>query len=392
MKSWLKWTISFLHAFLLIAFTAFWMSTDYTYGDERFLIKWSSILKRVVFHIDEDPPKKDFLFINLAYEKALIQRDDGPGTEVITDREKLTAFFNILKRHQNDVKFTVCDVLLKGASLHDSLLQSSVSGIQNVVFPTHLTDDGQPEKLTVNVPHAIADYQAVSGGFLKFNLFQNDTLPTLPVYLFEVINGRKLETRNGWYFEDGRPALSTLIIDYQIRSHELFEEAEYPVITLSELLMLPEEVIVNEFLKGRMIIMGDFNQDIHDTVFGSTPGPLILLNVFLTLNDGHHLISIWWLIFLLVSYTLFSRLMLFPNSGTKHKQTGWAAPLFGSAIYLSVLSFASYMVFNQHIQVLIITLYINLLRFFLQLNQPVWSKANTKKWLIDVSKTYFKFK
>ena len=69
-----KWLISFLHAFVLIAFTAVWMNTGFTYGDEQLLIKWSSIFKRLVLNIDVDPPKKDFNFINLAYEKSLIER------------------------------------------------------------------------------------------------------------------------------------------------------------------------------------------------------------------------------------------------------------------------------------------------------------------------------
>ena len=135
MKSWLKWLISLGHAFVLMVLTAFWMNTDYTYGDEELLVQWSSVLKRVVFNIDEDPPKKDYLFVNLAYEKALIPLESGLGNEVITDRGKLASFFDILKRNQEQVKFTVCDVFLQGTSENDSLLEGSVKGIKKHRLP-----------------------------------------------------------------------------------------------------------------------------------------------------------------------------------------------------------------------------------------------------------------
>ncbi|MDB5014604.1 MAG: hypothetical protein JWQ25_2806 [Daejeonella sp.] len=369
------------------------MNTDYSYGDERMLVQWSSILKRVILNIDKDPPEKDFLFINLAYEKALIPLESGLGNEVVTDRAKLAAFFDILKRNQKQVKFTVCDVFLKGTSESDSLLQNSVKGIPNIVFPTHHNEEGKVEQLDLQVPHALADYRMASGGFLKFKLFQDDSLLTIPVYLFEKTQNKHIKASNGISWENGHPSFNSIVIDYQIRSHELFEQGEYPVVNLSELLILPEEVIVTEFLKNRIVLMGDFNNDVHETVFGPMPGTLILLNVYLTLKDGYHLLSLSWLLFILTGYTVFSRLMLFPeNDNQTLKNINWVGPLLGSATYLSLLSVCSYLLFNIHLQVLVLTLYINLLRYIIRLNQADWNKTQLKDWAIELRETYFNFK
>lgn len=392
MKTSIKWLISFAHAFLLLGFTAWCMNTGFTYGDEQLLIKWSSILKRVVFQIDKDPPKKDFIFVNLAYEKALIPRADGLGNEVITDREQLARFFQLIKPHQQQIKFVFCDVFLQGQSENDSLLQSSVRGMDNLLFPTHFDGNDHIEKLDIDVPRAIADYRMASSGFMKFKLFQSDTLPTVPVLLYEKINGTKLGQNHTFYLDNGRPSLNSMIIDYQIRAHELFEQGEYPVVTLSELLLLPEEVVINEFLKDRIVILGDFNSDVHETVFGSTPGTLILINVYLSLTEGQHLIGMWWLMFLFVGYLMFSRIMLFPPPEDAHHPSSWFGPLLGSATYLALFSMASYLLFNQHLQVLIVTLYINLLRFIIQQRNAKWSKADLKNWLLELRETYFNFK
>jgi hypothetical protein len=392
MKSWIKWLISGAHAILLLVLTAFWINSNYSYGDERVLVQWASILKRVALNIDQDPPKEDYLFIDLSYEKALIPTEDGLGTEVITDRSKLAQFFGVLKRNQKEVEFTVCDVFLQGQSEHDSLLQENITGIKNIVFPNHHAEDGKLEHLDLEVPQAIADYQTASGGFLKFRLFQDKELSTIPVYLYEYTTGRKMDDKGIVFREGNKPSLNSVIIDYQIRSHELFEQGEYPVVNLSELLLLPEEVIVNEFLKNRIILMGDFKNDVHETVFGSMPGTLILLNAYLTLLNGYHLINWGWLFFILGGYTIFSRLMLFPeDDNVKIKNINWLGPLLGSITYLSILSILSYLLFNIHIQVLVLTLYMTLLRFIVKARQSDWSRARVKEWALQLRETYFDF-
>jgi hypothetical protein len=392
MAPWLKWLISIAHAFLLLLLSAFWMNSDYTYGDERMLIQWSSIFKRVVLNIDEDPPKDDYLFVNLAYEKALIPLEDGMGNEVITDRAQLARFFSILKRNRQPTRFVLCDVFLKGRSEYDSLLEASLSGLENVVFPIHRAEDGSMETLDLKVPHAIADYRMASGGFVKFRLVQSDTLKTAPVYMFERLGGHNIQSNNGIYRDNGKVSLNSVIIDYQIRGHELFEQGEYPVVNLSELLMLPEEVVVQDFLKNRVILMGDFNADVHETVFGSMPGTLILLNVYLTLKDGHHLITWYWLLFIIAGYAFFTRLMLFPeDDNARIRNIKWVGPLLGSAMYLSALSIISYLLFNIHIQVLVLTLYINLVRYVIRLRQSEKGWDQVKGWLTELRETYFNF-
>jgi hypothetical protein len=392
MRSRFKWLISFSHAFILLAFSAYWMNTSFTYGDEQLLIKWSSIFKRLVLNIDKDPPKKDFIFINVAFDKALIPLQDGLGNEVITDRGKLVQIFQVIKKHQQDIKFTVCDVFLQGKSDQDSLLQSAVTGIKNVVFPTHIDKSGNIEKLAIKVSKAIADYRTTNSGFMKFKLFQSDSLPTIPVLLYEKINHSKFKFANGIHWDNDKASHNSIIIDYQIRAHEVFDEKEYPIVTLSELLLLPDAVIFNEFLKDRIVIIGDFNADVHETIFGATPGTLILLNIYLTLKDGQHLVSIWWLIFIFIGFTVFSRLMLFPAPDEDENNPSWFGPLLASATYLTLFSIISYLLFNQHLQVLIITLYINLLRFSIQMRQVEWNKTQFKKWLFALKETYFNFK
>ena len=180
-----KWFISFLHAFVLLILSLIWLHTPFTYGDEKFLIKWTSVVKRMVFQLDDTLPKDHFIFINLAYEKALIPLEDHLGNEVITDRAALAKFFKILQQHPSAAKFTICDVFLQGKSPSDSLLSKSITGVPNIVFPTHPDDNDKPEKLEIKVPYAMSSYKSADEGFVKFTLLLEDDYKTIPLYMYE---------------------------------------------------------------------------------------------------------------------------------------------------------------------------------------------------------------
>jgi hypothetical protein len=363
-----KWFISFLHAFVLLILSLIWLHTPFTYGDEKFLIKWTSVVKRMVFQLDDTLPKDHFIFINLAYEKALIPLEDHLGNEVITDRAALAKFFKILQQHPSAAKFTICDVFLQGKSPSDSLLSKSITGVPNIVFPTHPDDNDKPEKLEIKVPYAMSSYKSADEGFVKFTLLLEDDYKTIPLYMYEKLQQRNYSHHWGLYWDNGNPSLNSVIIDYKISNDEVFQNDTYPVVNLSELMLLPEELIVKEFLQDRIIVMGDFVNDKHKTSFGVMPGSLILLNVYLSLMDGAHLISLGWLLFMIVAFTLYSRIIIFNwKMAGSRKSTKWFLNLLKSATLLAIISVCSYFLFNIGIQVLFLTIYTGILLFIIRL-------------------------
>ena len=382
------WVRSFLHAFVLLALSLFWLHTPYTYGDESLLVKWSSIVKRVIFKFDQDPPKDDFLFINLGFEKALIPLEDKLGNETITDRAKLAEFFTILKNHPKTAKFIYCDVFLKGNSNDDGKLATSVHGIPNILFPSHLDLNGKPELLAIDVPFAIADYRSTDEDILKFNLIQGNGYKSVPVAMYETLNKGKVFQSSGLFWDKSQMCLNSIIVDYPIRTQEVFTEEGYPVVNLSELLLLPEDIIANQFLKNRIVVMGDFEQDVHNTIFGSMPGTLILLNVYLSLVAGYHQISIFWILFMLAAFTLYSRLLIFQESKTVEGNR-WLNKLLENMIFLTTISVISYFLFNIGLQILVLTIYTSIVLFIIKVRRqklPIfkpsyWLKAQYEKFM-----------
>lgn len=375
-----KWFISLAHAFVLTIISLVWMHTPYTYGDEKFLIKWSAVIKRLVFNYDEAPLKNQFLFINLAHEKALIPLEDQLGNEVITDRLALAKFFSIEKKHPNAAKFTLCDVFLKGKSANDSLLCSSISGVPNVLFPAQLDANDQLEKPQLKVPFAMANYSSTDQGFFKIKLFQGKGYQAIPEVMYEKLQQKKIISNWGLHWDNHKPCFNSIIIDNKIRPENVFQKKEYPVVNLSELLILPEDVIVNDFIKNRIIVMGDFVSDQHQTSFGNIPGTFILLNTYLSLTKGFHIIKWSLMLYLIIALTLYARIVFF-NTQNKITESKWLLRFIESVFLLSIISIGSYFLFNIAIQVLVLTVYTSFLLYIRKVKNEKIPIFKLKYWI-----------
>ncbi len=391
------WSIALMHGMFLFVICWIWLSMYSTYGEEGTLIKWASTIKRTVFQMDDDPGRNEYLFINLAYDKELVPSADMMGKEVITDRCQLSSFLSILNKYKTAHKFAICDVNLVGDAPCDSALTSAVAGLPNIVFPIH--DQGGD---TIEVPkfpthYGIADYKTKEDYFLKFRVVQQQKHPSIPAHVHNVLDGGNIE--NGWLYntDRGRPIFNSMIIDFPIRTFEVFEGKEYPVVNLAEIMLLPEEVIINEFVKNKFILLGDFNTDVHSTMYGSTPGTLILLNVYLTLKNGYHLVSPWWvlmmiLLFTLVSYYLFYHEENIPARLQDNKRYSFLASLLNYLLVFGGISILSYILFNVYVNILILALYANCLGFLI----GVFKKTKHFPTPIDIFNNiksfYFSFK
>jgi hypothetical protein len=391
-KPFYKFLFCLFHSLFLLYITWFWLDSIWARGDEKSLIKWSSVIRRSLLKIDDKPPVDDFVFINLASEKELIPKSDGMGEEVITNRERLAKFFQVIQKHQGEYKYIICDVFFTGDSPNDSLLNASLKNIKNLVVPCHF-EGNDLIRPKFNIQSGLADYTTNDDKFLKYRLYHSDTVKPLPVKIYEDVTGKRFTESNSFLFCDNRVSLKSVIIDYRIRTNDLSDandgdttSAKYPVYPLSEILLFQDDsLIFNTFLKEKYIVMGNFKEDVHSTVFGQMPGTVILLNIYLSLMAGENLISIKWLIFLYAGYFILSWFMLFPYKITKPKIVVRVINLrfftfFTSAAYLTALSLVSYYYFNIHIGILFVAFYMNGFLYLLNHYKDMIKSVREFRW------------
>ena len=367
---------SIIHAVVLVIATLWLLQQNYTYGDERFVIRWSSIIKKIVFKIDDKPPRNDLLFINTSYDNMLIDRldDDGfqIGNQVITDREKLARLFEIMRNSNSNHKYVICDIFFKDPSPYDSALNENLINLNNIIIPYHLGTDNEIDEPIFNINKGFSDYNIIEGSFLKYSLMQLDSLPSLPLKMYMDLYNASFSSKGIISRMNGKPAFNTIIIDFKVRYYDINENLSpepYPYVNLGEFMSLPDSVIANT-IKNRIVMIGDLQErDMHQTLVGNMPGVIILLNIFLTLKESENLIKPLFLFILFITYFLIS-LDVFSDKNilerkyirklSQHRVGKFFVRLFKYIVYLIISSVIIYVLYNVHINILIMAIYFKL--------------------------------
>lgn len=365
------------HAIFLTLLSFWLLGLSFSYDNESSIISIVSIVKNVVLGLEDKPAKNDFLFVNVSYQKSLIPKLDEYGFEIgneaITDREQLAV---LLKRFSsNKHRYIVCDVFLDQPSPSDSLLRESTVGLRNVVFPYH--NDGDQFAMPVIPVHtALSDYETDFGNFLKYSYLQHDTAKTIALAMYHDLYGGTPWKAGPFYRMNGHFSLSSFVTEFPVRQYDVFREDTlgYSSIHMQNLVSLPDEFF-NELTRNRIIVIGDFlEQDMHATIYGQTAGPLIHLNAFQNLVDKRNHVSVWFLMYVVVAYFLFSWSLFSTNElvrgrwldRIKESKLGFVFDYLKYAFFLLLMSVMSYLLFGIHLNILIISLYFSIIEYLVE--------------------------
>jgi hypothetical protein len=155
----------------------------------------------------------------------------------------------------------------------------------------------------------------------------------------------------------------------------------YHKLYLNELLRLDPEYI-HDFTKDKIIIVGDLDNrvDVHKTIYGDMLGPVILLNAFLALENSDNQITWYFILFLLGGYMLISYICfrqvdilegwLFRWLPKWLAIPGYVKEMMESfasyLLYFGLLSILSYMLFNFHLTIFLISIYMQVLEWIIK--------------------------
>lgn len=385
---------SIINAFILLWLTLTLLNLPYVLPDEYVLVQASAVTKNLILGLEEKPDSSRFLFVNVAWDKDLIDKtemfEEGGetfefpiGNQPITDRGKLADFFGILAQNPNNHKMLLVDVFFKEYTDYDSIMTANLNKLPNTVVSYHRDAKDKPEYPDLKIKSlGLSDMETVYGVRLKFKIFLNDSIKTTPLIIYEKLKKKKFK-KGKWYFDylNGKPILRSFILDYQIRGYDYTNTNRYPKIHLGETLMNfydPEKESYDieafkELTKDKIIIVGDFEaNDIHDTIYGATPGPLILLDTFLALEAGDNVVTFGFLGYLIFSFALMS----FITFRYRSVYASWLKKLMGMhkegfftaftlyLVYFAIISIISFFAFNIHIGVMGLALYMTVLNVF----------------------------
>lgn len=314
--------------------------------------------------------KEDYLFINTAYDQVLITAEteyQDSGAVAITDRHMLTELFEKMAEFGNEHQYILCDIFFDQPSSADSLLNISIERATRIISPTEY--DKEKKMLihpVINIQAAQADYITYEGLVSKVRLYVSESRSkTLPLVMYEDRNSVKVKaTPVGLFYN--RSYIPRSVYPRYFFDMASMKQHEMRLKQVVDILKLNGKSFYESAIKGKIIIIGNFSADIHNTFVGPMPGSLVLFNTYLTLQAGYHMLGVGWLLFALAAFAGLSYYELFYKKEKPYiTNRSWhrlAVHLIGVTSLCLLISVLSGILFGVHITIIPVIIYLELIR------------------------------
>lgn len=370
-----RWLISAGHGLLLIILYIIYLNTDWIVPfEEEGIVKLTKIETLIFPAVRADDP---VLFINTSHSMALTSTDDE-GKLAITDRAKLAAFFNFLASHNNQHRYLLCDIRFTEKSNDDSALAAAINRMDRYIFPEHIPVAGRQDTSVIKIKNTgIADYVTYEALFSKMMLSYSNYGHSLPLKMYE--------QDGGIHYSYNPPVLSSgfswLPNSLFPRFYITMEEVEENKMSLGlaiQMININDTLFYNNMVKNKLIVIGDFENDVQPTAIGRMPGTVILLNCFLTLEYQHNWLIILGFIFLFICFMLISYYVFYFSRISYQYTSGkyaWAIKWFFSGrrllLLLFIISITCLFIFRLRSTILPLWIYFELLEQFEKLIKKI---------------------
>ncbi len=308
---WWNFFSSILLSFFILIFSYLLGNTSFPLPDEIGLFQkingWNSF-----WGIPKGNIPDSLLFVNVCYDKELVDYEENGmpvGKFVITDRQKLLDLLTKAKE-ANNYRYIFLDVIFEEGieTPVDSALFHTIASMDRIVIPVH--ENVELHDSILYPKAANADYTIAweETNFARYQFLHRvgESVP-LKMYTDKLkLEGTGIHKHWGglWYTDDGRLCRNGITLLMKVRMTGRLMDTEGQVrernyIHLgADLLDMDSIISVKEQIDDKIIIVGDFKNDVHDTYIGPQPGSAICINAYIALMNGDHLIS-YWAIFLL---------------------------------------------------------------------------------------------
>jgi hypothetical protein len=257
------------------------------------------------------------LFINVCYDKELVDYEENGipvGKFVITDRKKLLHLLTQAKA-ANNYRYIFLDVVFENEikTPVDSALFHTIASMDRIVIPVHENlelSDTMLYKKAANADYTIA-WEETNFSRYQF-LHQSGQSVPLKMYAdIKHLEGTGIQKHWGglWYSDDGRLCHNgiTLLMNVRMTGRLMDTEGQVRernfIYLGADLLDIDSILPVREQIADKILVIGDFKNDVHETYIGPQPGSAICVNAYIALMNGDHLINWWCALLLFCIYT-----------------------------------------------------------------------------------------
>ena len=248
------------------------------------------------------------VFVNSGYDIQLVDTDNGK--EAITNRETLHRFLEDIDN--TEYKYIFIDIRFEKGLVTpiDSVLVSKINSMRDITIAKHWNYNNEKdfelidESLLDKAAYCDYVYSLYNTSFSKYQFNQKNG-PSAALDIYQKVNKRDVKKRLGLFYTDKRSicfnSLFLTISDNFLEQESEDHSARY--------LNLGSDIYdwytiddFKKYCKGKIICIGDFAFDRHDTYYGKQPGTYLHWLAYDSLCNKKHIVKCWLLILLLILY------------------------------------------------------------------------------------------
>lgn len=352
-------------------------------------------------------------FVNVSHDRQLVfinPDDHDAGNTDITDRKKLLQFLRKIEEDHVKYKFIMIDISFDKElqTEYDDSLFHQIAKMPNIVIAHHHYEekDDQIADTVLRPKVGMSDYRIIGNvnNFSRYTFLQKKKssialkmyddyigqptsikqLGNLPVYFSDhhfCANSPMLYISGNIYSIMDLPAPEEendmTLFDYAA-AYSYYED-------LGADFLLLDGRDWNADMNGKYIVIGDFENDIHDTYAGKVPGAYITWMAYKYLVGKHHVLSWVYILLSIIGYTLVIYFLFYINAVAnkpEYKENKVAQRLLsavrwiGSFGLLYLVTFLFYRFFQMRFNITIPILFISIvINFIIQVSNK-YAKDN----------------
>jgi hypothetical protein len=316
-----------------------WKYQNYDYT----LVLEDTFFKKIFFVKDQiySPPSKysgDFVFVNTGKDLALVEDTLDYGNVAVSDRRKIYQLVHFINSAAVRPAFCILDIQFyypfTADPEVDSLMQAELKNNTGIAIAVVKNSKGEYWKPIYDAQYGYSDYRTFGSAFNKFRIMNEESIRSIPILLHEEVN--HVQYRDHFFYPtfNDTLCLSAIWPSYYIKDDDIVKSTtvtnldsikdittaqpkvkgvslEY--FNLGELLfeIEAEPDRLAGIFANKILIVGNFGEDVHTTPVGKMTGPILLANVYLSLLNRQQIVSKWFIVVLLVALSGLSYVALF---------------------------------------------------------------------------------
>lgn len=313
-----KILLSLLSGFIFLIITWVYQSYNFSFYVEDTFFRKFSFWKYQIFH-SKPKHKANFVFINTGKDVAVVDDTTEYGSVAVSDREKIYQLIKIINANKNKPRFIVLDIQFYfpySINRHiDTLLQDELNKNQQILIPILKGAGGKYKIPLYKGLYTYSGYETFGFGFNKFKIWDHGDIHSIPVTLHEKLDKAVYKDHLFYTTCNGHICFTAVwpgfyLLDKDVKENKTQLTQSY---NLGEVL-IDLEANPSDYSKifdNKIVIIGNFAEDVHFTAVGNMSGSVLLANIYLSILNKQHFVSYSFLFILLLAFSALSYLAWF---------------------------------------------------------------------------------